>query len=426
MVAGEIPADVVLQTDRVFAFRDINPQAPTHVLVIPKDHHATAAALAAADAGLLGEVVAGCARGRAAGGPGHRRRHRARLPPGHQHRPAGRPVGAPRALPRPRRTPDGVAARLTHGRSAGVMQAGPMTDTAAPVRIERDGDVAVVVLDNPPLNLFTPAVFQALDAVVKRTGRAHRPAAGRTGPGRCCSRPAARSSPAASTSPSSATSPRDPSRSPAAASSGRSCCGWPRPIEDLPVPTVFAAHGLTLTAAFELVAVLRHPAGRREGVVRARGDRRRAHAVDGRAAAAGRARRPRAGARADLHRRALPGRGAGAVERRQPGAARRGLRRGRPRLRPPGGRRPDGRPRGDQAAGRHLGRATAPGPPTRWCPRSPVPCSPPPTCAAPWRPSWPTAPGRRPTRGGDPDGRSSDSGVRTRVDSARSARPQKS
>jgi histidine triad (HIT) family protein len=57
MVAGEIPADVVHQTDRVFAFRDINPQAPTHVLVIPKDHYATAAELAAADAGLLAEVV---------------------------------------------------------------------------------------------------------------------------------------------------------------------------------------------------------------------------------------------------------------------------------------------------------------------------------------------------------------------------------
>ena len=59
MVAGEIPADVVLETDRVFAFRDINPQAPTHVLVIPKEHYPTAAALAAADAGLLAEVVAG-------------------------------------------------------------------------------------------------------------------------------------------------------------------------------------------------------------------------------------------------------------------------------------------------------------------------------------------------------------------------------
>ena len=59
MVAGEIPADVVHETDRVLAFRDINPQAPTHVLVIPKDHYATAAELAAADAGLLAEVVSG-------------------------------------------------------------------------------------------------------------------------------------------------------------------------------------------------------------------------------------------------------------------------------------------------------------------------------------------------------------------------------
>jgi histidine triad (HIT) family protein len=59
MVAGEIPADVVHETDRVLAFRDINPQAPTHVLVIPKEHHATVGALVNADAGLLGEVVAG-------------------------------------------------------------------------------------------------------------------------------------------------------------------------------------------------------------------------------------------------------------------------------------------------------------------------------------------------------------------------------
>jgi histidine triad (HIT) family protein len=59
MVDGTIPADVVLQTDRVLAFRDINPQAPTHVLVIPKIHHATIGALAAADPGLLADVVTG-------------------------------------------------------------------------------------------------------------------------------------------------------------------------------------------------------------------------------------------------------------------------------------------------------------------------------------------------------------------------------
>jgi histidine triad (HIT) family protein len=58
MVAGEVPATVVADTDRVLAFRDIDPQAPTHVLVIPKDHHRNVAALAAADPQLLGEVVA--------------------------------------------------------------------------------------------------------------------------------------------------------------------------------------------------------------------------------------------------------------------------------------------------------------------------------------------------------------------------------
>jgi histidine triad (HIT) family protein len=47
IAAGEIPADVVLQTDEVVAFRDINAQAPTHVLVIPRAHHGDVAALAA-------------------------------------------------------------------------------------------------------------------------------------------------------------------------------------------------------------------------------------------------------------------------------------------------------------------------------------------------------------------------------------------
>jgi histidine triad (HIT) family protein len=57
IVAGEIPATTVLETDRVLAFRDINPQAPTHVLVIPKTHYPDVAALADADAALLCEVI---------------------------------------------------------------------------------------------------------------------------------------------------------------------------------------------------------------------------------------------------------------------------------------------------------------------------------------------------------------------------------
>ncbi|WP_299956820.1 histidine triad nucleotide-binding protein [uncultured Modestobacter sp.] len=58
MVAGEIQPDVVRETDRTMAFRDVNPQAPTHVLVIPKAHHATLGELAQADPELTAELVA--------------------------------------------------------------------------------------------------------------------------------------------------------------------------------------------------------------------------------------------------------------------------------------------------------------------------------------------------------------------------------
>jgi histidine triad (HIT) family protein len=56
IVAGEVPADVVEETDRALAFRDINPQAPTHVLVVPKQHFDNAAHLSHEDAELLAEV----------------------------------------------------------------------------------------------------------------------------------------------------------------------------------------------------------------------------------------------------------------------------------------------------------------------------------------------------------------------------------
>ena len=58
IVAGGIPADVVHETETTLAFRDIGPKAPVHVLVIPKAHHADVAALAVADPGLAGEVLA--------------------------------------------------------------------------------------------------------------------------------------------------------------------------------------------------------------------------------------------------------------------------------------------------------------------------------------------------------------------------------
>jgi histidine triad (HIT) family protein len=57
IVSGEIPSDVVVDTDTAVAFRDVNPQAPLHVLVVPRAHVASAAELAAADAATTAELV---------------------------------------------------------------------------------------------------------------------------------------------------------------------------------------------------------------------------------------------------------------------------------------------------------------------------------------------------------------------------------
>jgi len=126
-----------------------------------------------------------------------------------------------------------------------------VTETPAPVRIERDGDVAVVVLENPPLNLFTPTVFTALDAVSREL-------VALTGPQRA-DRARAVLFEARGRVVSGGVDVaffRDIAEGPAPAARGGEL--WAQllrvaqTIEDLPVPTVFAAHGLTLTAAFEL------------------------------------------------------------------------------------------------------------------------------------------------------------------------------
>ena len=56
MVSGEIAPDIVFENEDVLAFRDMNPQAPLHVLVIPKTHIATVNDLTAEDAALVGKL----------------------------------------------------------------------------------------------------------------------------------------------------------------------------------------------------------------------------------------------------------------------------------------------------------------------------------------------------------------------------------
>ncbi|MFG1677957.1 histidine triad nucleotide-binding protein [Micromonospora sp. NPDC049282] len=57
IVAGEIPATIVRETATTLAFRDIDPKAPTHVLVIPKEHYVDVATLAQGDQALAGELL---------------------------------------------------------------------------------------------------------------------------------------------------------------------------------------------------------------------------------------------------------------------------------------------------------------------------------------------------------------------------------
>lgn len=57
IIDGEIPADIVYEDDRCLAFRDVNPQAPTHVLVIPRREIQSLAQLEDSDEALIGHMM---------------------------------------------------------------------------------------------------------------------------------------------------------------------------------------------------------------------------------------------------------------------------------------------------------------------------------------------------------------------------------
>jgi len=57
IIAGEVPSDIVYQDEDFLAFRDISPQAPTHVLIIPKTHITSLAELTEGQQGLVGRLI---------------------------------------------------------------------------------------------------------------------------------------------------------------------------------------------------------------------------------------------------------------------------------------------------------------------------------------------------------------------------------
>ena len=61
IIAGEIPSAKVYENDKVYAFRDINPQAPTHILIVPKEHVADASELAGDKAQIAADIFAAAA-----------------------------------------------------------------------------------------------------------------------------------------------------------------------------------------------------------------------------------------------------------------------------------------------------------------------------------------------------------------------------
>lgn len=57
IISGAIPSNRVYEDDDVFAFKDINPQAPTHVLIVPKKHIPSVASLTEADVAVAGKLI---------------------------------------------------------------------------------------------------------------------------------------------------------------------------------------------------------------------------------------------------------------------------------------------------------------------------------------------------------------------------------
>ena len=94
IIAGEIPSKKVFEDDLTYAFRDINPQAPTHILVVPRKHIASLAETDVADRDLLGYLHCCC---EVSAGQGLSKGFRTVINTGSDGGPDGRPSSCPPA-----------------------------------------------------------------------------------------------------------------------------------------------------------------------------------------------------------------------------------------------------------------------------------------------------------------------------------------
>ncbi len=108
IIDREIPAKIIYEDDQCLAFHDVSPQAPTHVLVIPKEEIANLDALGEGDSSIFAHLMI-TAQSREAIGTERG------LPRGRQQRPQRRPNRRPPAYPPARRPPYAMAAGISRG-----------------------------------------------------------------------------------------------------------------------------------------------------------------------------------------------------------------------------------------------------------------------------------------------------------------------
>ena len=113
IVAGEIPSKPVAQSERAYAFYDIAPQAPVHVLVVSKEHITSADEIVSTHGGIVDDMIL-----LAQEVVDDRAHPRERLPPGLQHRQRRPDDRSSSAHARPRRTSNGVATGMTFDATA--------------------------------------------------------------------------------------------------------------------------------------------------------------------------------------------------------------------------------------------------------------------------------------------------------------------